>query len=442
MRHARRHGWAFTLAGALALAACGSIRDPGPRSPAPEPAAPTTSNQAAPPPATSEPVADARGVITYPDYQVVLAQEGDTLDSISTRIGVPVASLASYNGLPSDWRPRTGDTLVVPPEARVAPLAPANATTQTPGSQSWSPTLVTEAIERSNTETAESAVTAPPSTAVAPLSVPQEVAPAPPQTATLTPPPATDLPEAATPPNTPPTTGTPTETQTAAPPASPAPATANPDEPVRHVVESGETIYSISRLYGVPVTAIAAWNGLGRDYTVRPGQTIMVPISVAPGQTAAVAPPPPSADDPLPPNPPRAALPDSPELDQYRTDTATPAPLLQPVDGPVIRGYQPSGPDRNDGIDIAADPGTPVLAADTGEVALISNSLGSLGKIVLIRHASGLTTVYGRIDGVTVRKGEVVARGQVVGVVANTNPASLHFEVRRGAQSVDPAGYL
>ncbi|MEL6235306.1 MAG: LysM peptidoglycan-binding domain-containing M23 family metallopeptidase [Pseudomonadota bacterium] len=405
---------------------------------------------APPPAATTEPTADARGVITYPDYQVVIAQPGDTLDSIATRIGVPVAGLASYNGLPSDWRPREGDTLVIPPEARVAPLAttpsaPSPSSPSSPAERSWSPELVAEAIERGDETPApdDAPVDTPPPGAVAPLSVPQ-AAPDDPAPAPGDPPaevvlaPGTETPELAAP-----------VVEDTARVADPAPTEAvvptpadTGSEPLRHTVAAGETIYSISRLYGVPVTAIAAWNGLGQDYTVRPGQTVLVPISVPPGQSVATAPPPPSADDPLPPNPPRAEIPASPELDRYRSDATETGQLLQPVPGQVIRPYQPSGPNRNDGIDIAADPGTPVLAADGGEVALISNSLGSLGKIVLIRHPSGLTTVYGRIDEVSVRKGDLVARGQVVGVVANTNPPSLHFEVRRGAQSVDPSTYF
>lgn len=412
-------GGLLLVVAALTLAACGG-RDPGPASP--RDTAPPAS---ASPDTPGEPRADARGVITYPDYQVVVARGGDTLGAIADRIGVPVAEIASYNGLPSDWRPREGDTLVIPPERRVAPLAsatparprptaPATPAEPAPGTEvepgtgtpGWSPDLVSDAIERADPEPDAS-------TPVSPLSEPG----APPGT---------------TPPGTDPSPTAPPETTAGV-------------EPLSHTVEPGETIYSISRLYGVPVTAIAAWNGLGRDYTLRPGQVIKVPLgtpaAAPPGQAAPPAPPP-SSGDPLPANPPRAEIPASPQLDRFRSDSPDAPPLLVPVDGPILRPYAPSGPARNDGIDISAAPGTTVRAAEDGEVALISNSLGSLGKIILIRHAGGLTTVYGRVDGVTVRKGEMVTRGQTIGVVADTSPPSLHFEVRRGADSVDPAGYL
>ena len=49
-------------------------------------------------------------------------------------------------------------------------------------------------------------------------------------------------------------------------------------DPVRHRVEAGETAYSIARLYGVSVTALASWNGLGPDLAVRENQELLIPI--------------------------------------------------------------------------------------------------------------------------------------------------------------------
>lgn len=438
-------GWRRAWAGAcLALAACGGGgADPDPPDPLPRDPGPV----AVAPPAPGGPVPDARGVIVYPDYQVVIARPGDTLDSVAARVGVSTAALASYNGLPTNWRPREGDTLVLPPDApRIAapatvPAAPLpGPAAPAPGTPGWSPSIVAEAIER--------APEAPASPAIPPLSSPA----LPPEPAPAVPVPV----------------GPPGSTDPVVTPAVPAPVSPVPDpvapppgtalaaaEPLRHSVLPGETIYSISRLYGVQVSAIAAWNGLGRDYTLRPGQVVLVPLAAptdprpgaepapltAPGSESPVAVPP-SAADPLPPAVPVASVPASPQLDQYRSDNPNPPRLLTPVQGSIGRPYARSGPARNDGIDFVAEAGAPVLAAEAGEVALISNSLGGLGKIVLLRHPGGLTTVYGRIDGITVRKGDSVARGQVIGTVAPASTPSLHFEVRKGAESVDPAGYL
>ncbi len=151
--------------------------------------------------------------------------------------------------------------------------------------------------------------------------------------------------------------------------------------------------------------------------------------------------PPPSADDPLPPPEDVAIAPESPNLQEFRTPD--PTRLSAPVSGSIVLPYSlASGPNKNEGVDFGAAAGTPVKAAADGEVALISDSLGGLGTIVLIRHQGDLLTVYGRIAGVTVAKGQKVSRGQTIGVVADNDPATLHFEVRQGTQSVDPAPYL
>ena len=183
---------------------------------------------------------------------------------------------------------------------------------------------------------------------------------------------------------------------------------------------------------------------------------------------------PPSSTDPVPPEPRPARDLASPGLGQYQTPASTgdpaanasevaeervaaanPAPaaatapsirLTRPVDGPVAVGFREgAGTVKNDGIDFSAPAGAPVVAAADGEVALISETLGGLGTIVLVRHQNELLTVYGRVDGVTVKKGDIVRRGQRIGVVSDAAaPAEprLHFEVRRGATVLDPMPFL
>ena len=160
--------------------------------------------------------------------------------------------------------------------------------------------------------------------------------------------------------------------------------------PVRHKVEPGETAFSIAKLYGVSVTALASWNGLGGDLTVTPGRSLIIPVpeiaeapvQSEPGEATAVAPPP-SAAEPLPENPPDAATPESPDLGQFRTAASGAIRLSTPVQGKVVKPFsKAAGPNKNDGIDYETAPGAPVKAADDGEVALVSRSLGGLGTIV------------------------------------------------------------
>ena len=81
-------------------------------------------------------------------------------------------------------------------------------------------------------------------------------------------------------------------------------------------------------------------------------------------------------------------------------------------------------------------------AAGDGTVALVSESLGGLGTIVLIRHSNDLMTVYGRVSDVSVSKGQTVSQGQSIGKVATSDSPTMHFEVRVGTESVDPTRYL
>ena len=117
------------------------------------------------------------------------------------------------------------------------------------------------------------------------------------------------------------------------------------------------------------------------------------------------------------------------------------AAFSTPVEGRISRAYGEGG---GEGVDFAAPAGAPVRAAADGQVALVSESLGGYGTIVLVRHRDRLLTLYGRVERVSVSKGDRVARGQQIGVVAPAEEGepSLHFEVRRGVESVDPAGFL
>ncbi|MCP5086870.1 MAG: peptidoglycan DD-metalloendopeptidase family protein [Rhodobacteraceae bacterium] len=222
-------------------------------------------------------------------------------------------------------------------------------------------------------------------------------------------------------------------------------------EPIRHVVEPGETAYSIARLYGVSVTSLASWNGLDKDLSVREGQRLLIPVvedgtpadqesaSSEPG-TGSETPLPPSSTDPLPETVEVAEVPESPNLVEDRTPPGASRKLLKPVSGKVIRGYS-TAPGGNEGLDISASAGTSVKAAENGEVALISSSSSS-HTIVLIRHPDNLYTVYSNVSDVSVKKGQSVSRGQKIGKVASGDSPFLHFEIRRGTESVDPAPYL
>ncbi len=117
-----------------------------------------------------------------------------------------------------------------------------------------------------------------------------------------------------------------------------------------------------------------------------------------------------------------------------------------PARGRVILGYGPkTNGGQNDGINVSVPEGTPIKAAEDGVVAYSGNELKGYGNLVLIRHANGFVTAYAHASELTVKKGEPVKRGQVIGksgATGNVTAPQLHFEVRKGATPVDPMQYL
>lgn len=96
------------------------------------------------------------------------------------------------------------------------------------------------------------------------------------------------------------------------------------------------------------------------------------------------------------------------------------------------------------GIDIGVGMNNPVYAAASGTV-IVAGSYGGYGKAVVIDHGSGLSTLYGHNDSVSVSVGQNVSRGQVIASSGNSGWSTgphLHFEVREHGVYVDPMSYF
>jgi len=92
------------------------------------------------------------------------------------------------------------------------------------------------------------------------------------------------------------------------------------------------------------------------------------------------------------------------------------------------------------GVDFGAPVGTPVLAAADGVVET-ADWAGGYGRMIRLRHANGIQTVYAHLSRWTVTSGQTVRQGQVVGLSGASGLATgphLHFEVLRDARPVDP----
>ena len=320
----------------------------------------------------NRPDPDTRGVITFTNYQVIIAKNGDRIRDLAERINADPAILGSYNGISQDAVLRHGEIIVLPPSivASNATGKPLKAT-------------VVDISELSNV-------------------------------------------------------------------ASPTNKKIN-REPTRHLVNDGETAFTIARLYNVPADTLADWNGLDAKKSVRAGQYLLIPITEK--KSASVSTPGQGSQTPIPPSsskpqprvdlePKTATLTNTQDpianTGKVTTTSKTDALFVRPVSGSIIRSYKKG---QNEGIDISAKSGSNVVAADDGTVAAVTKDTNGI-PILVIKHMDGLLTVYTNIDGLVVKKGERVRRGQKIATIGAGIPSFLHFQVRRGLVSVDPDDYI
>ncbi|MFC1458877.1 peptidoglycan DD-metalloendopeptidase family protein [Microvirga arabica] len=114
-----------------------------------------------------------------------------------------------------------------------------------------------------------------------------------------------------------------------------------------------------------------------------------------------------------------------------------------PARGRVIAGFGANG--GNEGINIAVPEGTPVKATEAGTVTYAGSEVKGYGNLVLIKHENGYVSAYAHNGSLSVKRGDQVKRGQVIatsGQTGNVTSPQLHFEIRKGAQPVDPMKYL
>ena len=81
------------------------------------------------------------------------------------------------------------------------------------------------------------------------------------------------------------------------------------------------------------------------------------------------------------------------------------------------------------------------MAAEKGLVAAITSDTQEV-PIIVLKHEGNLLTVYAGIGDIAVKEKDEVSRSQVIGKIQPGNPSFLHFEVRRGFESIDPMEFL
>jgi murein DD-endopeptidase MepM/ murein hydrolase activator NlpD len=216
--------------------------------------------------------------------------------------------------------------------------------------------------------------------------------------------------------------------------------------PVRGVlydVAEGDTLNVIASRYGIETGEILQANSLESSDLIRAGQPLILPgakplyVRTTPQEQVV-----------------EAAAPQAPSrssgLASQVVAATRPAPLdlVWPTSGPITTRFGQVGwtsPRGHAGVDIAAPWGAPVRAAAAGRVAVATRAGGAYGILVVIDHGDGLRTVYAHLSQLNVDPGESVERGELIGLVGSTGFSTgphLHFEVLRDGALRDPIAYL
>lgn len=266
-----------------------------------------------------------------------------------------------------------------------------------------------------------------------------------------------------------------------------------PTDQKAYVAQSGDTLAEIGKRFNVSAKALAAENNLRAGASIKKGQKIRLPDGYRDKgpikTTTTVTRPAPSEPSnsyakvetpttrPSTPTPstPSGPVPYTPSGNSYSRPSApvaaqpvapppsTTRPIIEssaapteaeivasgrgkfawPVRGEVSIPFGANGPgQRNDGLDIRAPQGTPVVSAADGKVAYAGNQVMGFGNLVLVRHADGWVTAYARLASINVKMQQDVKQGEQLGTVGATGGATepaLHFEMRYAPTVKDKA---
>ena len=178
---------------------------------------------------------------------------------------------------------------------------------------------------------------------------------------------------------------------------------------VRHVVKSGDTLKSVATKYKADLNDVLLYNGLAIGDKIKSGDVIIIPDGVI-------------------------------SATQVSSVKNSAGAQTYPVYSgyyirPIVGGRKTQGIHGNNGVDLAAPTGTPILAAADGRV-IVSRAggyNGGYGSYLVISHPNGTQTLYAHLSQNSVFVGQSVAQGQIIGAVGNTGKSTgshLHFEIR------------
>ncbi|GGH21962.1 hypothetical protein GCM10007036_26640 [Alsobacter metallidurans] len=375
--------------------------------------------------AAAAPITGAVKGWTAQGGSTVAVGQGESVATLSNRYGVPETAIRSVNGLAPGARPAPGAQLIIPVYNAVGAAAPASAPQPTMAAAPASaPAPVVAAakaapaqVGKARMQLVQGARAASDKGQAAPAAAAQvAAAPAPAKVVAKVEPRLAPVAPA----------------KVAAIPAKPAPA-AVPAKPV--VVAKAAPVVAAPAVAAPGKPAIVA-KVEAKPVEVKPAPVAPVKVATAPAALPAKAAPAPAATQ-------VAAEPAETASIEPSARAASNAEFRWPARGRVINGFNKSG--GNDGINIALPEGTPVKAAEGGEVAYAGNELKGYGNLVLVRHPDGWVSAYAHNGELKVKRGDKISRGQLLalsGQSGNVASPQLHFELRKGSTPVDPMPHL
>jgi len=365
--------------------------------------------------------AKPKAVVVRQAGGVHVVRPGETLTAITQAYGTTRPKLAALNGIDEWMSVKIGQKLTVPASGKAASMQPAKTHAVVQQAQAEPVTERLVPPQPVPTEAAAEPVRlkpAKPTTIAAVQPKPVAARPlapklAPVETAALQPKPLKPL--------KPLKPVTQVATTTTKPAKAPEVAVATPAKPVKPVqvaIAKPKTVPAAK-----PVTVAQA-------KPVKPLAPATTPAPQATASIPADTPKAPAAAAPAQPAPLDATKPGAPEF-------------RWPVRGRIIQDFNPG--QNSAGINISVPEGTDIKAAESGVVAYAGNELKGYGNLILIRHADGYVTAYAHARDISVKRGDVVRRGQTIATAGQTGDVTspqLLFEVRKGATPVNPRQFL
>jgi murein DD-endopeptidase MepM/ murein hydrolase activator NlpD len=209
-----------------------------------------------------------------------------------------------------------------------------------------------------------------------------------------------------------------------------------------HKVVSGDTLYDISRSYGMNLSALIKINDFKKPYRLKVGDEVRINNNSGRKLVA------------------KKTTNNAVSKRQYSKarsvksgELSSPAKIvnknnkfIKPVSGKVISkfGYKAGGL-SNGGINIKSPKGASVKAIADGVVAYAGLDHRGYGNLVIVKHSKGWISAYGHLGKSNIKRGDKVSRGQVIAYVGSTGNVKfpqLYFGLRKGREAVNPQSYL